>query len=278
MSSANEVKDSGKRQDFATGSRRDTRDGKGRYDLIPTSLLTSMARHLEAGAQKYGDRNWEKGQPVSRYFDSALRHIISYWAGNVDEMHLHAALWNIMAMVETQELIADGELPLELDDHPKKSVAPLFLRVFRHVTFPSNLEECWYWDGANNGNGYGRIFVSKARKEYPHRIVCEQAYGPAPTPDSIVLHSCDKPNCVNPRHLSWGTHSKNNTDSKAKGRAHSALSPEARQFIFNSQLGRKELAAIFSISEDYVESLKEHTTPKSPVFPPNRLLTGEALD
>ncbi|HUS51203.1 MAG TPA: dATP/dGTP diphosphohydrolase domain-containing protein, partial [Candidatus Paceibacterota bacterium] len=69
-----EVKDSGKRQDFDTGSRRDTRDGKGRYDLLPVRAIKRLAKHYENGAKKYGDRNWEKGQPLSRYLDSALRH------------------------------------------------------------------------------------------------------------------------------------------------------------------------------------------------------------
>ena len=68
------IKDSGVRQDFETGSRRDTRDGKGRYDLLPMRAIQRLARHFEGGAKKYGDRNWEKGQPISRYLDSALRH------------------------------------------------------------------------------------------------------------------------------------------------------------------------------------------------------------
>lgn len=53
MSDYSEVKDSGKRQEFGTGSRRDTRDGKGRYDLIPPYFLKRLAVHLENGAVKY---------------------------------------------------------------------------------------------------------------------------------------------------------------------------------------------------------------------------------
>lgn len=62
----NEVKDSGKRQEFQTGSIRDTREGKGRYDLLPPHAIFRLAKHFENGAKKYGDRNWEKGQPLSR--------------------------------------------------------------------------------------------------------------------------------------------------------------------------------------------------------------------
>ena len=59
--------DSGKRRDFPTGSRRDSREGKGRYDLISPIALRRLALVCERGAAKYGDRNWEKGQPMSGY-------------------------------------------------------------------------------------------------------------------------------------------------------------------------------------------------------------------
>lgn len=111
-----EVKDSGKRQAFSTGSVRDTRDGKGRFDLISPIFLRRLARHYENGAKKYGDHNWEKGQHLSRYLDSALRHINEYREGLRDEDHMIAAAWNIASFVHTQEMIGRGSLPKELDD------------------------------------------------------------------------------------------------------------------------------------------------------------------
>jgi len=76
------------------------------------------AVHLENGALKYGDRNWEKGQPLSRYLDSALRHLMRFLAGHRDEDHLAAARWNIGALIHTEELIRRGDLPRELNDLP----------------------------------------------------------------------------------------------------------------------------------------------------------------
>jgi hypothetical protein len=76
------------------------------------------ARHLEFGAKKYGDRNWEKGQPLSRYYDSAIRHMNKFMMGHRDEDHLAAARWNIGALMHTQEMIRIGRLPVELDDLP----------------------------------------------------------------------------------------------------------------------------------------------------------------
>lgn len=114
----NEVKDSGVREEFATGSKRDTRKGKGRFDLISPIALKRLAQHYENGAIKYGDRNWEKGQPLSRYMDSLIRHAYCVMLGMVDEDHLAAIAWNAFAVIHTQELIRQGRLPKELDDLP----------------------------------------------------------------------------------------------------------------------------------------------------------------
>ena len=116
MTEFKEVKDSGKRQNFSTGSVRDTREGKGRYDLLPIEAIRRLAVHYENGAKKYGERNWEKGQPISRYFDSALRHLFKALENQKDEDHLAACAWNVLAIIETRERIEKGMLPKELDD------------------------------------------------------------------------------------------------------------------------------------------------------------------
>jgi hypothetical protein len=113
------IKDSGRREDFSTGSRRDIRDGKGRFDLLPARALFRIARHFEAGAKKYGDRNWEKGQPLSRYLDSALRHLACHMRGDRDEDHLAAAGWNILCLIDTYERVSENKLPKELNDLPE---------------------------------------------------------------------------------------------------------------------------------------------------------------
>jgi hypothetical protein len=118
MPKFDKVKDSGKRQEFKTGSVRDTNIGKGRYDLISPLMLQRLAKHFENGAVKYGDRNWEKGQPLSRYFDSTIRHLYKHLEGMRDEDHLAAAIWNIGAMIHTEELIERELLPKELSDLP----------------------------------------------------------------------------------------------------------------------------------------------------------------
>lgn len=110
------IKDSGKRRDFDTGSVRDTDEGKGAWHLLPFHALLEFARHMREGADKYGWRNWEKGQPVASYLNSAIRHLYEWLAGYRDEPHLRAAAWNIMCALETRELVRRGRLPEELMD------------------------------------------------------------------------------------------------------------------------------------------------------------------
>jgi hypothetical protein len=107
------VKDSGDRQQFSSGAVRDLQTGKGRFDLISPIFLFRLAKHTESGAVKYTPRNWEKGIPMSRMIDSAIRHLLKYLMGWRDEDHLVAAAWNIMCMVHFEETRPD------LDDLPR---------------------------------------------------------------------------------------------------------------------------------------------------------------
>ena len=114
-----QVKDSGKRQDFVTGSVRDTNEGKPRYDLISPIALYRLAMHTANGAVKYGDRNWERGQPLNRYIESLERHLQRMKVGLLDEDHEAAIMWNIMAFIHTKSLVEAGKLPKELNDLPE---------------------------------------------------------------------------------------------------------------------------------------------------------------
>ena len=95
--------DSGKRQQFETGAIRDTTDGKGRFDLISPEILFRLAKWSQLGSIKYSDRNWEKGIPISRCIDSAMRHFVEYLDGWDDEDHLAACVWNCQAVMHFEK-------------------------------------------------------------------------------------------------------------------------------------------------------------------------------
>ncbi len=113
------TKDSGKREEMATGSVRDSREGKGRFELISPFALARIAGVYERGAAKYASRNWEKGQPYSRFLDSALRHMNRFAMGWTDEDHVAQAAWNLLAILHFQEL---GRT--DLDDMPHYQEGP----------------------------------------------------------------------------------------------------------------------------------------------------------
>lgn len=112
------TKDSGERQSFKTGAVRDIQEGKGRYDLITPLALKRIADIYERGSTKYGDRNWEKGMPLSRMLDSAIRHIFQHLEGMRDEDHIGQAAWNLLSAIHIEEMIDRGLLPKELNDLP----------------------------------------------------------------------------------------------------------------------------------------------------------------
>lgn len=108
------TKDSGKREEFDTGSRRDTQEGKTRYDLIPITSLTRLADLYARGAEKYDDFNWAKGQPYSRVYASMYRHMMQWAGGDRSEDHLAAVAWNAFALMHF-----DATGRNELDDMDK---------------------------------------------------------------------------------------------------------------------------------------------------------------
>ena len=101
-------------QSFKTGAVRSETAGKGRFDLIPPYALKRLAQHFENGAEKYADRNWERGLPLSRYIDSALRHLNAFMEGDRTEDHLSAVAWNIFCYLHTEREVQEGRLPLDL--------------------------------------------------------------------------------------------------------------------------------------------------------------------
>jgi hypothetical protein len=101
-----------KRQ-FDTGAQRDTDTGKPRMSLIPTQELVRVMDHYRKGGEKYGFDNWKHGMTTSVFYDSAQRHLLKWWAGEEDEDHLSAVVWNIMGAMWTQQ-----NKP-ELDDRKK---------------------------------------------------------------------------------------------------------------------------------------------------------------
>lgn len=75
--------------------------------------------------------------------------------------------------------------------------------------------ECWEWLASRNNAGYGKMAIdNKGKLEYSHRLSYQMYKGEIPQ-GLVVMHSCDNKGCVNPNHLSVGTH-KDNIGSAAR--------------------------------------------------------------
>ena len=98
------IKDSGQRTSFPTGAVRDMHTGKGRMDLLPWAAIMEVSIHCERGAEKYGERNIDKGVPMHSLLDSALRHLAKYMEGAKDEPHLVAAVWNLLWAAQFEKM------------------------------------------------------------------------------------------------------------------------------------------------------------------------------
>lgn len=86
--------------------------------------------------------------------------------------------------------------------------------------------DCWLWKASTRGkNGvrYGSMDF-RGRRESAHRVAWILTYGDIPLIRGLdshgvcVLHSCDQPLCVNPAHLSLGTHEANMVDKALRQR------------------------------------------------------------
>jgi hypothetical protein len=73
-------------------------DVKPRYDLIDPGFLRGLAEVLAYGAEKYGDRNWQKADEVAARdaANHAFEHLLKLVNGDTSEDHVHHLACNVM--------------------------------------------------------------------------------------------------------------------------------------------------------------------------------------
>lgn len=95
------VKDSGARQEYGSGMRRDIEEDKPDLTyLVEMEMAERYCYHLAKGAKKYGRNNWQLAnsqEEIDRFGRSLLRHVWQYLAGEVDEDHTAAIIFNVDA-------------------------------------------------------------------------------------------------------------------------------------------------------------------------------------
>lgn len=140
--------------------------------------------------------------------------------------------------------------------------ARLRARFFAKVAMSDG---CHEWLAAKDRNGYGRFGVSGSRTRLAHHVAWAIEHGDDPR-GSVLMHSCDNPGCVNPEHLSLGTHADNVADRVAKGRGRwRALSGELHP---NTKLTDEQVVAIaarLSAGETVASLAREYGVSEWPI-------------
>jgi hypothetical protein len=128
-------------------------------------------------------------------------------------------------------------------------------------------DECVLWPYTKGCQmGYGQV-RSEGKLNYCHHLSFIRHNGPIPE-GKIVLHKCDTPLCLNPRHLFLGTHHDNNQDMKQKGRSTAGEKSSSRKLAGDQVreirrryqkgvplLGQIGLAAEFGVSRSLIQRI-----------------------
>lgn len=98
-------------------------------------------------------------------------------------------------------------------------------------------DDCLEWPFAKYPDGYGAVRLN-GKTCGVHRLVCIAAYGPSPSTEHQVAHSCGNSLCCNPKHLRWATRLENANDKHRHG---TTVRGEKSPF---SKLTSRDVAAI----------------------------------
>lgn len=130
---------------------------------------------------------------------------------------------------------------------------------------------CLIWQGAINSDGYGSLRIDQKSLK-AHRWVAGLIYGPRDS-SHVVMHSCDKPACVNPDHLSYGTQADNIADMISKGRGFVPLNigdthsqailnsekvREIRRLLSTTNLKQREIGAMFGVTQVTISDINRN--------------------
>jgi len=126
-----------------------------------------------------------------------------------------------------------------------------FFRSSYQVIDRGYITPCWIWNTAS-GPEYGTLYVGQKMCK-AHRFSWELHFGKI-SDDLEVLHHCDIPQCVNPKHLFLGDQKANILDCVKKGRWKGGQKLtesqvlEIRRIYAEGKLGYRKLSAMFNIS------------------------------
>jgi hypothetical protein len=138
--------------------------------------------------------------------------------------------------------------------------------VFWRRVINTGVDTCWKWTGSKNDKGYGQIRNNK-KIFYAHRISYEIHNGSI-NDGQVVIHSCDNPECTNPRHLKVGSQADNLHDAFMKGRMNGTpiFDNDVRDIInlYNIQgYTQKHIAKLYGCNQSNICRIVNNKTRKA---------------
>lgn len=92
-------------------------------------------------------------------------------------------------------------------------------RYWSKVERSSDPNDCWWWTGAVDSDGYGLFAITHDRQIVASKYGLELKLGRPLLHGMKGLHTCDNPSCQNPAHLFEGDATDNMVDMANKGRS-----------------------------------------------------------
>jgi len=103
-------------------------------------------------------------------------------------------------------------------------------------------DECWEWLAGKDSCGYGRMRGDN--ETCAHRISWELHNCTIPK-GMCIMHTCDNPSCVNPKHLFAGTQSDNIKDMIQKGRYVPTKKLKKGEMSHNAKLSKLQVRSVW---------------------------------
>lgn len=132
-------------------------------------------------------------------------------------------------------------------------------------------DSCWEWQGYHMRDGYG-AFHYQGKRIIASRFAWILAYGEIPN-GMCVLHRCDNPSCVNPRHLFLGTQKDNMQDAVLKLRKSGPHNGRTKlswpqvdtiRLLFQMGWSTRRVAKLFGVDHKTIWQIRAGKTWKEP--------------
>ena len=140
-----------------------------------------------------------------------------------------------------------------------RSKIPVADRFWKKV---QKTDTCWLWTAGKDKCGYGQFMNAEKVCNQAHRFSWAIYNGDIPT-GMCILHSCDRPECVNPDHLKLGTYQENMKERDRKKRnawgekmGNSRLTEEKVLEIRASSNSYWSLSKVYGVSQTTIRAAK----------------------